>query len=254
MSSSGTGVPDVNDLIRVSLANPGDPDSSDPDVDVPSRIEDLVRNRKTGKILEYLIAVPRFTGDVVLPVQRAACSLNWHTPRGLWMLPTAFLKQEITGPGLKSWRLAVTGPPRRDQRRRYVRVPWQLQAELEVRRDLSTLAADRRQLIEHNGTADALPDLPECLPARAVNVSEGGMLCMTAGPVLPTYLPLIARFTLDSSSFVVPAYVVWSLMRDPAAPLGVENAVAFDDPAVEGDTLRPLLFQAQLKARRAGLD
>ena len=253
MSSSGTGVPDVNDLVRVSLTNPGDPDG-DPDVDVPSRIEDVTRNRKTGKILEYLIAVPRFSGDVVLPAQRAACSLNWHTPRGLWMLPTAFMKQETTGYGLKGWRLAVTGPPRRDQRRRYVRVPWQLQAELEIRRDLSALEPDRRQLIEHNGTAEALPGLPECLLARAVNVSEGGMLCMTAGPVLPTYLPLIARFTLDSSAFVVPAYVVWSLMRDPTAPLGVENAVAFDDPAVEGDVLRPLLFQAQLKARRAGLD
>jgi hypothetical protein len=252
MSSSGTGVPDVNDLIRVSLANPGDPGSGDPDVDVPSRIED--RNRKTGKILEYLIAVPRFTGDVVLPAPRASCSLNWHTPRGLWMLPTAFLKQETNPNGLRSWRLSVTGPPRRDQRRRYVRVPWQLSAELEIRRDLSALDVDRRQLIEHNGTAEALASLPDQLTARAVNVSEGGMLCMTAGPVLPTYLPLIARFTLGPTSFVVPAYVVWSLLRDAKAPMGVENALAFDDPAVEGDALRPLLFQAQLKARRAGLD
>jgi hypothetical protein len=170
------------------------------------------------------------------------------------MLPTAFLKQETAGNGLKSWRLSVTGPPRRDQRRRYVRVPWQLAAELEIRRDLSALSYDRQQLIEHNGTADALPGLPEGLTARAVNVSEGGMLCMTAGPVLPTYLPLIARFTLDAMPFVVPAYVVWSLMRDPKAPMGVENALAFDDPSVEGDALRPLLFQAQLRARRAGLD
>jgi len=124
---------------------------------------------------------------------------------------------------------------------------------LEVRRDLEALTFDRRQLLDHNGTVDLLPELPESLPSRALNVSEGGLLCMTGGPVLPTYLPLIARFTLDSTSFVIPAYVVWSLVRDERAELGVENALAFDDPGVEGDALRPLLFQAQLKARRAGL-
>src|SRR3954471_19583376 len=64
MSGSGTGVPDVNDLIRVTLANPGAPDTA-PEVDVRSRIEDLTRNRKTGKVVSYLIAVPRFSGDVV---------------------------------------------------------------------------------------------------------------------------------------------------------------------------------------------
>jgi hypothetical protein len=252
MSGSGTGVPDVNDLIRVTLANPGDPDNT-AEVDVPSRIEDLVRNRKTGKITSYLIAVPRFSGDVVLPAPRSLCALNWHTPRGLWMLPTAFEKQETTGYGLRVWRLAVSGPPRRDQRRRYVRVPWSLPVELEIRRDLNALEPDRRQLIEHNGAVDALPHLPKSLLSRALNVSEGGLRCMTSGPVLPTYLPLISRFSLDSTSFVIPAYVVWSLLRDENAPMGVENAVAFDDPSIEGDTLRPLLFEAQLKARRAGL-
>jgi len=253
MSSSGAGVPDVNDLIRVSLNAPGDPDGSGPPLDVASRIEDLTRNRKTGKILSYLIAVPRFSGDVVLPAPRSACSLNWHTPRGLWMLPTAFENQETTGYGLRVWRLAVTGPPRRDQRRRYVRVPWSLPVELEIRRDLAALDPDRRRLIEQNGTADLLPDLPERLRARALNVSEGGLLCMTGGPVLPTYLPLITRFTLDTTAFVIPAYIVWSLVRDEKAEMGVENALAFDDPGIEGDALRPLLFQAQLKARRAGL-
>ena len=253
MSSSGTGVPDVNDLIRVSMTNPGDPGTDGPDLDVASRIEDLTRNRKTGKITNYLIAVPRFSGDVVLPAPRSACSLNWHTPRGLWMLPTAFEQQETTGYGLRVWRLAVTGSPRRDQRRRYVRVPWSLPVELEIRRDLEALEIDRRQLIEQNGTVEALPHLPERLMSRALNVSEGGLLCMTGGPVLPTYLPLITRFTLDSVPFEIPAYVVWSLVRDAKAEMGVENAVAFDDPSVEGDALRPLLFEAQLKARRAGL-
>jgi hypothetical protein len=254
MSSSGAGVPDVNDLIRVSLGNPGDSHGNGPEVDVATRVEDLTRNRKTGKILDYLIAVPRFSGDVMLPAPRTACSLNWHTPRGLWMLPTAFVKQEIGRNGMKGWRLSVTGPPRRDQRRRYVRVPWSLTATLEIRRDLKALDPARLRLIEHSGAVEALPELPDSLAARVLNVSEGGLLCMTAGPVLSTYQPLVARFTLDSTSFVIPAYVVWSLVRDPVAEQGVENALAFDDPGIEGDALRPLLFQAQLRARRAGLD
>jgi hypothetical protein len=254
MSSSGTAVPDVNDLIRVTMGNPGELGESGHEIDVATRIEDLTRNRKTGKVLDYLIAVPRFSGDVVLPAPRTACSLNWHTPRGLWMLPTAFVKQEVNGNGLKGWRLSVTGPPRRDQRRRYVRVPWSLTATLAVRRDLDALDPHRVRLIEHSGAAEALPDLPESLPARVLNVSEGGLLCMTAGPVLPTYLPLVARFTLDTTDFVAPAYIVWSLVRDPDAELGVENALAFDDPTIEGDALRPLLFQAQMRARRAGID
>ncbi len=251
MSGNG-GVPDVNDLIRVSLSAPSDPEGVGPDLDLASRIADLTRNRKTGKILSYLISVPRFSGDVVIPAPRSACSLNWHTPRGLWTLPTAFESQETTGYG-RVWRLAVTGPPRRDQRRRYVRVPWSLPAELEIRRDLDALSGDRRQLLEYNGTVDRLPSLPDGLSARTLNVSEGGLLCMTAGPVLPTYLPLITRFTLESTSFVIPAYVVWSLVRDERAALGVENALGFDDPGIEGDKMRPLLFEAQLKARRVGL-
>jgi hypothetical protein len=252
MSSNG-GVPDVNDLVRVSLSTLGDPDGGRPDVDVPSRIEDLTRNRKTGKILSYLISAPRFSGDVILPAPRSTCSLHWHTPRGLWTLPTAFESQETTSYGLRVWRLMINGPPRRDQRRQYVRVPWSLPVNLEIRRDLAALDPARRQLLEHNGTADLLPELPESLPSRALNVSEGGLRCMTGGPVLPTYLPLITRFTLDATPFVIPAYVVWSLVRDERADFGVENALAFDDPGIEGDTLRPLLFEAQMKARRAGL-
>jgi hypothetical protein len=252
MAASAGGIPDINDLVRVSLTL-DDPQGEGQISDVPSRIEDLTRDPKTGQIVSYVIAAPRFVGDIVLPNPEAACSLHWHTPLGLWMLPTSFQAQETTGYGLRAWQLLITGPPRRDQRRRYVRVPWSLPTELQVRRDLAKLDPERRRLIEVSGVMAALPDLPEKLEARAVNVSEGGLLCMTGGPVLPTHLPLITRFTLDGTPFEIPAHVVWSVIRDQRADMGVENALAFDDPGMHGDVLRPLLFQAQLKARRAGL-
>jgi PilZ domain-containing protein len=252
MAKQEAGLPDVNALVRVSMTAIDEPVTEGTADDVASRIEDLTRDEKTGKILDYLIAMPRFVGNVVLPEVGAECSLNWHSPLGLWMLPTAFQSQETTGYG-RVWRLSVTGAARRDQRRQYVRVPWSLTADLEIRQDLHSFDPHRRQLLERSGLLEALPDLPSNLQGRALNLSEGGMLCMTGGPVLPSHLPLIARFTLDSTTFVIPASVVWSLERDDRAQLGVENALAFDDPGVEGDALRPLLFQAQLKARRAGL-
>jgi len=253
MPSRDGDIPDVNDLVRVSLMGQTDSDATRPANDVASRIEDLERDSKTKKIVSYLIAVPRFSGDVNLPDPQTAFSLNWHTPSGLWMLPTAFQAQETTGYGLRVWRLKISGPPRRDQRRQFVRVPWSIRADLEVRRDLSSLDGDRRRLLEHHGLPDRMPGLPRRLEARAVNVSEGGLLCMTSGPVLPPHLPLMTRFTLDSVTFEIPAAVVWSVISDNPTHLSVENALAFDDPSVEGDVLRPLLFQAQLQARRAGL-
>jgi len=246
-------IPDVNDLVRVSQMNPVDADDSGTASDVASRIEDVERDGKTGKIVGYQIAVPRFSGDVNLPEPQTPYSLNWHTPSGLWMLPTAFQAQETTGYGLRVWRLLVSGPPRRDQRRQYVRVPWSLPADLEVRHDLNALDGDRQRLLDHHGIPDQIAALPHRLEARAVNVSEGGLLCMTLGPVLPAHLPLITRFTLDSVKFEIAASVVWSLVRDNPAQMAVENALAFDNPELEGDALRPLLFQAQLRARRAGL-
>jgi hypothetical protein len=246
-------IPDVNDLVRVSQMGVVDVDDSGVANDVASRIEDVDRDGKTGRISGYQIAVPRFSGDVILPEPQTRYSLNWHTPSGLWMLPTAFQAQETTGYGLRVWRLQIAGAPQRDQRRQYVRVPWSLPADLEVRHDLSALDDDRQRMLEHHGIPDRLAALPQGLEARAVNLSEGGLLCMTLGPMLPAYLPLITRFTLDSVRFEIPASVVWSVARDGKAQMAVENALSFDDPGLEGDKLRPLLFQAQLRARRAGL-
>ncbi|MDQ1290158.1 MAG: hypothetical protein QG622_3724, partial [Actinomycetota bacterium] len=44
--------------------------------------------------------------------------------------------------------------------------------------------------------------------------------------------------------------------KEPAGSeprLTVESALAFEDPRKHGEILRPLMFAAQLRARRAGL-
>jgi hypothetical protein len=85
----------------------------------------------------------------------------------------------------------------------------------------------------------------------ALNVSEGGMLSKTVGPVLPTHLPLVIRFTLEEISFAIDGYVVWSKALERQDEIEIESALAFDDPGSQAEVLRPLLFQAQLTARRA---
>jgi hypothetical protein len=254
MSGKASDVPDANDLVRLSLGELDAPDAEEKASEVASRIEDVVLDPKTKKIIGYLVAVPSFAGNVELPEPDALCWVQWLTPRGHCVLPTAFEALETTSYGARVWRLRITGTTRRDERRQYFRVPWSLEVELEIRRDLDALDAERQRLLESSGVPELLDDLPEKVLAKAMNVSEGGILCMSAEPALPTYLPLIIRFTIEKTEFVVPARVVWSELRDLPGRMTVESALAFDNPSAQGDVLRPLLFQAQLKARRAGLE
>ncbi len=253
MAGRAADVPDANDLVRLSLGALDDPDAEEKASEVASRIEDVMLDKK-GKIIGYLVAAPTFAGNVELPQDDAECWLQWLTPRGHCVLPTAFEAQTTTSYGVRVWRLRITGPTRRDERRQYFRVPWKLTVDLEIRRDLDTLHDERQRLLKDSGVYDVLPDLPDALVGQALNVSEGGVLCMSQEPALPTHLPLITRFTLESACFVIPSRVVWSTLRKVPGNLKVESALAFDDPTVQGDVLRPLLFQAQLKARRAGLE
>jgi hypothetical protein len=245
------GMPDINDLVRVSMGDLDDSANDGMPSDVASRVEDLARDPVTEQVLSYAIAAPWFSGDVELPRDLAPCSLQWPTPRGLAKLPVAFQGQETTGNGLRVWQVLVTGEARRDERRHYVRVPWDLPTGIEIRRDLEALAPERRRLLESCGIPNALKDLPATLEAQSLNVSEGGLLCLSEEPALPTHLPLITRFTLNTTAFAIPAHVVWSVVRELPGAIKVESALAFDDPALQGEILRPLLFQAQLKARRS---
>jgi len=253
MSGAVEAIPDINDLVRVTLGDLDDPESEDLASDVPSRIEGLILDPKTGRVLSYEIAAPWFSGNLELPKAQAGCSLQWPSSRGICFLPVAFEVQETTDRGLRVWRMRITGPMRRQERRQYVRIPWLLPTGLEIRRDFKAFEPKRRRLLELSGVRAAMADLPDSLQGQALNVSEGGLLCLTSVPVLPAHLPLITRFTIEATCFVIPAHVVWSLIRKINDKPEVESALAFDDPGQQGDVLRPLLFEAQMKARRAAL-
>ena len=253
MSSAAGNLPVINSLVRISLGPFDGTDREGFASDVSSRIQDLVTDRKSGRVLSYLIAAPTFSGDVELPATGTVCLLQWATTEGIYTLPTSFQARELIDNRLRVWRLAVTGKPSRDQRRRYFRVQSAVQAGLQIRRDLETLDPERLRLLELSRIREALAHLPESVDAVSLNISEGGLRCMGPEPVLPTGLPLITRFTLGASNFEIPAHVIWSVVRDHEGKTLVESALAFDDPAEQGDLLRPLLFQVQLKARRAGL-
>lgn len=250
----GIDPPGVNDLVRVTLGAIDDPDEVRFASEVPSRIEDTSTDKRTGRPLAYLIAAPWFSGDLEEPVPDTECALQWVTPRGLCMIPASFKAAESTASGLRVWRVRVTGPVRREERRQFVRVPWQVPVQVKVHKDLGTLAHQARERAERNGIRLLLPGLPDSIMAEAINFSEGGLRCLSPKPELPQGLPLVVRFTLDNRCFETAASVVWSMLRsEGSAERIVETALAFDDPSQHGEALRPLMFAAQLRARRAGL-
>jgi hypothetical protein len=252
--------PDVNDLVKVVL---GDEDGTRFAGEVPTRVEDMRRHRRTDEPLEYHLAAPWYAGDLEEPRPGTECTLQWVTSRGLCMLPCLF--EAVEGPPeMRVWRVRVTGPVRREERRRFVRVPWTVPVELEVCHDLDALAAVARGRAERAGLRPLPPGLPEKITSQAVNFSEGGLRCLSPEPALPEALPLVVRFTLDDHFFEASSFVVWSVVQRqakgscPARPdvvpeLTVESALAFEEPQRHGEILRPLMFAAQLRARRAGL-
>ncbi|HEY6794988.1 MAG TPA: hypothetical protein VI248_09940 [Kineosporiaceae bacterium] len=252
--------PEVNDLVRVTV-RPGHRDGEAAVVladQVPSRVEDVTSDARTGAPGAMVIAAPRFAGDVQDLPAGTACLLEWVTERGVFRLPAQLQAEQVSPSGLRTWRLAVTGPVTREERRRFVRAPWQLPAVLVVRRDLQALPPNRRHEVERAGVPAALAGLPDACEVTASNVSEGGLLCVSAGPVLPARLPLIATFSIEDVSFEAPSSVVWSMLRAGTGkgtgtqPV-VQSAISFDDPAQYGEVLRPMVFKAQLQARRLGL-
>jgi hypothetical protein len=252
MSSSileTTAVPSFNDLVGVTFGSPEGQESDQLSNEVTSRIEDVVVDSTTGQVSEYVIAAP-FTSDLALPDVGDRLSLNWLTPRGVGLLPVSFVGRESTGHGLRQWRVTVTGPPLREQRRRFVRVPCSVPTELHVWRDVDLLDSYRRRLADMSGVRSALKELPDVIAGRTLDLSEGSMLCASTGHVLTAHLPLTCHFTLGNHDFEVNAFVVWSVGERVEGETQVKSALSFYDAGKQADLLRPLLFRAQLEARR----
>jgi hypothetical protein len=245
---------DVNDLVRVNVAGNAKVGNGAAAEGARTRIENIDRTGGRDDRPRYVVAAPRYEGDVEPPAPGTPCTLEWPGERGVWILPVTFVQQEEVREGLRAWTLDVIGAPRQNERREYVRVTWSVPIMLAM-----MTAAEIRQAVAQgmHEASIAAPrhsaDLPTSLAGMTRNVSEGGVSCQLPAPQLPEGLAVSARIELAGESFTVPSRIV------RVRPTGVVNgypftaAVAFDNPARYGDRLRPLLFAEQLRIRRAGL-
>ena len=249
-------LPEVNELVRVSIAGYGPICDGEAADGVPTRVENVVVGGASQGGRRYVIAAPRYQGDLELPHAGTPCTLEWPGAHGVWILPVAFVGEELAREeGLRVWVLDALGPPRQNERRSFVRVGWSVPVSFSL-----MSAADVRLATVGRGdeaTMAALPGkappLPDGVDGETRNISEGGIRALVPGPRLPVGLGVIARITVSGESFTIPSRVSW--LR-PTGKIGLyqfDVAVAFDNPAKQGDRLRPLLFAEQLRIRRAGL-
>lgn len=242
-------LPNVNELVRVSLGDADSPDVSQLASRVPSRVEDLLEPPLGIGGPRLLVAAPQFEGDLELPAAGARCTVQWTSPQGLWILPVAFRDLRRAGT-VSTWEVEVVGPARREERRKFVRVAWTLPVELELRPG-DELAAEVRDLLQRANGGE-LPDGRLVVHGRTVNLGEGGLLGLLREVKLPGQCPVIVRITVAGTDFAVPSRICWALGTG-SDPVRYETALAFDDPTLVGDTLRPLLYGEQIRQRREGL-
>lgn len=222
-------LPEINLLVRVTVGSSADPDDPPIAVDVPSRVEDVRPGKGGSKPVPTLIyiAVPNYGGDVEVPEPGTAFSIGWLTPNGVFELPAAFHGRESVGPTVRAWRLGVSGPALRAQRRRFVRVPWT--APLTVQVGERTVSG------------------------RTIDLSEGGVRCLLPPPALTRSTPVRVTLTYPDRTMILDAEVIRVQARvTPKGPL-IETGLEFLDPDTYGDALRRLVFGEQLRVRRAGL-
>jgi hypothetical protein len=201
-----------------------------------SRIEDLLDGPEPNGFPRYVVAAPRYTGDLEAPRPGAAGYLQWSTWAGLWFVPVRFEEERATAVGLKVWEVQVTGQPERNQRRSYVRVPWRVPVQVKV-------------IAAVSGPATA---------GHTSNISEGGMLVRFVDVTLPAGSQVSIEFALEGERFEIPAEICWSAPAKEtvaARPEGqkgptIESAVSFVDRQADRDRLRPRLFAEQLRQRR----
>lgn len=227
----GEVLPEVNKLIRISVGAGPDPDDDRVADDVPSRVEDVSvvpgpsRRSAPRRILH--VAVPSYAGDLEGPRDGTWCGVSWLTPAGVFEVPTAFEGRDMVGPVVKAWRLVVTGPTVRAQRRRFVRTSWT--APLRVR------IADRT------------------LSGQCSDLSEGGVRCLLPLPPLDADTEVEVTLNGPDGPLVLTARVLRAEEITVQSDKLVQTVLVFSDPDVHGDMLRRLVFEEQLRARRAGL-
>lgn len=231
--------PGVNQLIRLTVGSSTDPTAEPLAREVPSRVEDVTvdpessQRSSTRRILH--VAIPYYGGDVEGPRPGTWCEVSWLTPIGVFELSAVFDGRDMVGPAVKAWRLLTSGPTRRVQRRRFVRVPWT--SPIQIRSE------------------------GEVFSGQCIDLGEGGVRCLLPSSLLAT----------DDESSLATDDEVEVVLSGPDEPLVLSARVlrsqqvtmkdgkktqlilVFLDPETQGDAVRRMVFAEQLRLRRAGL-
>ena len=211
-------------LVSVSLRL-GLPDGSE--AEVTSRVSDF---DDADGVRRVVVARPDLTGLA----EPGTYPHEFREPALRWSVPTGQLQMPVTiEPGHRPygpvWVLTPVGPPTREQRRQYLRVPL-------------TLAATLTPLVD--GVA------APAVRATLVEISEGGaQVCTTAAlPGVGSVIEL--TFTLDDATITVEAEVLRHLSMSTGRP---SAAVRFVDPSEYGDRIRRFAFAVQRSRARTPL-
>ena len=238
-------VPVVNDLVFVRVAD-HDSQHDFPPRENSSRVEDIVADDASGDIKEYVIAAPL----IAAPPTGSPLHLLWLIPRGgVGVLPVAFAQETRTQNDLRLWRVTVTGTraPRTAASVRADRLVATYRAEGQMRaRHAQRRRRSRRHPAMGLTRGEELPDAISCV---ATNVSEGGMRLNSMDHVFPSGAAVTCAFTMADQAFLFDARVVWSTGSRAKGRTVVESAVEFENGGRQADSLRRLVFQAQLLER-----
>ncbi|MGF1654212.1 MAG: hypothetical protein ACFCUP_12945 [Actinomycetales bacterium] len=229
----GVKAPRVNGRVQVAYPLPGDDQPSR----LTTRLED-VREVRRGS--QYLVAAPANSAEARQPERGSDCALEWTSTRGLWSVPVRFTGVERGQHEARYWVLDQLGGAVRRQRRRFVRVEWAV-----------PLAVVRLPPDDRPPGAEDPPPQPALLGLTR-NIGEGGVACVLQGDRLPGGAAV--RVVLGVAD--TPVECLGSVLSsEPAEDEGTSTAViAFDDPGVVGDRLRPLIFEEQRRLRRLAPD
>lgn len=226
---TGTPEPDTKVRLRVSVGN-----GTAPDEDIICELPSVVHSTRQPVSASSRTEVTITAVDLsFLPAPLDTTvehALIWGTQGGQMEMPV--LVPDVEG---ERWALQVTGPPRRVQRRQFVRV------EVKLATTIAMFSSGQPQQWE--GTI--------------VDLGEGGVRCVVDAEPPPPGSRIAIIFSADDSSVLECAgVVVRHLTADPEGSGETALAVRFDDPEEHGDAIRRMVFAEQLRVRqlRAGAD
>lgn len=219
-------VPEINDLVELR------------DVDrrtYRSRVEDV-------SATHLVIAQPWDLALTQLPTAGRTFELCWADDDGITVLPVELVRTEVSG-RVSLWRLAIAGPPAREQRRAYVRVS----AVVPIR--IIRPSADIVYIGRPAATGPRRTE-PGAADGQVIDISEAAVRCEVAPSLswLGTNAPVSAQFQLGEDQFTLPGHV---LSNQPGnGRIQRRLVVEFDQPVPQARALRKHVFALETSSRR----